>query len=155
MKQKNHLSVLGGIAAGGLAWVLFMIADAIDEFILDYDSFLGFSLFFTFPIALLVLYLVHFFKQHPSWKKLLVWHGCYVASFGLILLAIQYAFDNDAFIIPQYGRGDWLNLNGIEYLFYGVMAVGAFLVLCILFHIGYVIVKFIRNSAHKKECIPS
>ena len=145
-KMKNVKSLVFGMITAVLAWVTLMVADIIDEFVIDTDSLLGGIVFFTIPIAMLVIYIIHNRKNNPSWKKLLLWFAGYLIAF-LPIWGYMYESNNRReFFIEQHARSGFLDLNGLEYMFYGFSALIAFMVLCLGFHIIRIIIRLIRKK---------
>ena len=144
--MKNVKSLVFGMITAVLAWVTLMVADIIDEFVIDTDSLLGGIVFFTIPIAMLVIYIIHNRKKNPSWKKLLLWFAGYLIAF-LPIWGYMYESNNRReFFIEQHARSGFLDLNGLEYMFYGFSALIAFMVLCLGFHIIRIIIRLIRKK---------
>lgn len=145
-KMTYFKDIVYGILTAILAWVTLMVADIIDEFVIDTDSLLGGIVFFTIPIAMLVIYIIHNRKKNPSWKKLLLWFAGYLIAF-LPIWGYMYESNNRReFFIEQHARSGFLDLNGLEYMFYGFSALIAFLVLCLGFHIIRIIIRLIRKK---------
>ena len=149
--MKNIKQFIAGCITGTLAWALMTVADAADEYLLDTDTFLGFIVFVGLPIIMFIWYIIHYLHYHPKPKKLLLWFGGYFIAFLPIWWIIYNTVNNKTFFITQKDRSDWLNLNGIEYIFYGFTALIAFSVLCLIFHFIFIIIKKIKNHRNKQE----
>lgn len=147
--KKSKQFLLGGATAVS-AWVLLTIADALDEYILDNATFFGGIVFVFLPIVMFISYIVHFINRKPSGKKLIFWFLGYYAIFLPLWYLISESVNENKFIVYQQKRGDWIDLNGIEYIFYGFSALLAFTALCLIFHFIYFIVKKLRKDQIKK-----
>lgn len=138
-----------GIVTGAGIWLLMIAADAIDEFMIDVDSFLGFYVSFVVLLLLFVTYVVYYIKKKPACKTLLSWFAGYLLAGMVMGVLICHAVNERTFFIEQTTeRCNFLCFNGLEYDFYLIVTVGVFCVLCILFHVICAIVNRIkkRNS---------
>lgn len=138
---------LMGFSVVFIMWILFIIADVIDESLLDVDSFIGLWLCIIVPIAYVVLYIVNYVRNHPSHEKLSVYNGFYFSSALLVSVAVVSLTEDFSFPVKQEIR-DFFTLNGIEYSFYGI---GIFIFVGIvtgIFHIAYALGK--RSKAGRK-----
>lgn len=150
MKFKYKQQIIGGGCTGIIVWIVLTIADAFDELIINNDSFTGVFVFFAMPIIMFVCYAIHYIRRKPKKEKLLVWFG----SFYTVCLPLWWIIYNmiceNTYIIEQKRRTDWLNLNGIEYIFYGYSVLVGFSVLCSIFHGVYIVIKikYQGNKAH-------
>ena len=151
-KLKGH-TYLCGVLYGILSWLLFIICDAIDEYILDVGMGLNVFVFFGLPIAVFIQYIIHTLKQKPTWKKLLIWHLGIITSFCPIWGICQVGANRNPtpmwFPVYQAKRGFFIDLNGIEYLFYGFTVLFCFWVACIVFHTIYAIVRHVKNNKER------
>lgn len=60
-----------GLIAGIVIWLFIILADAIDEFVLDVDSFLGINGSLVVLLCMIVVYIVFYIKKKPGWKNIL------------------------------------------------------------------------------------
>lgn len=144
--MKYKWQIIGGVMTTSIMWDLLCITDAFDEYVLDQSSLVGSLVFFLAPIALFVIYLLHFFKKRPAAAPLLVWHTSYTLSFIPVWIYMWCAVNSRHFFIKQFVRSSFLDLNGIEYMFYGATALCLFLILCLLFHIGRAIAAAVKKN---------
>lgn len=147
--MKNWKQILYGAGTVFFVWAVLTIADSIDEFLLNTDSFFGGIVFFTMPVIMLIKYIVHYVKKRPGAKRLLLWFAGYCIVFLPVWYIIYNAVNNYKFFIPQTGRSGFLNLNGIEYIFYGFSVLLAFTALCIVFHLVFFVIQIIKK--HRKS----
>ena len=140
-------SFSAGLAAAFAAWGILTLADCFDEFVLDQDSYVGIFIFLTIPIAMTIIYIIHFLKKKPGIKNLISWF----IGYTLLFLPVWLYICSGNYFFPQKSRSSWLDLNGIEYLFYGWTAYCAFLVLCAVFHMIFFIVKKIRSKKNSPD----
>lgn len=126
--------ILGGACTALLMWGIEILCDIIDEYVLDTGNGLAAAAFFIAPFALFVWYIVHCIKEKPEGKKLLVWHISYAIVFLPIWLYMYPAVNYGYYFVDQAKRSDFMDLNGVELMWYGFSALVLFLVLCGLFH---------------------
>lgn len=132
----NYLKSLGkGACAGLLVWIVFIIADAFDELILDTDCFVGIGVCFAMPVVLFICYIVYYRKNRPPVKSVLMWFAGFLAVSFLLLCWIFDSVNYHRWIVPQKSRALMFDLNGIEYTFYGFSVIIVFAVLCLIFHL--------------------
>ena len=144
MNSKNNLSIMNGICIGVAAWIILLIADFIDEMILDKGFFVGLIIYMIVPVILLFYYIYNYIVYRPDWKKLLAWFGSYCVAFLVSGLIVFILVNNELLIIQKY-RGNGIYLNGMEYMFYEVPAIVVFGMLCIAFHMIYFMIKRHKN----------
>ena len=137
--------IFKGCITSILAWLVITIADAFDELVLDADSFAGIIVFFGFPIVMLVKYILHYIKNKPERRDVIVWFGSFWIFFGILWWNVYNKVLDNEYIIKQEKRTDGINLNGIEYIYYGFTALIGFSVLCILFHLIHMIISKCRK----------
>lgn len=106
-----------------LAWVIFLMMDAIAEFLLNIPYFPDLGCF-SIPCILTVLYMILERKLFGTDRFNAKYNFCMAASFiifaSLFGAIVWLAVYNDIWLIPQYKRGLLLDLNGIEYPFFSV-----------------------------------
>ena len=124
--------ILGGACTALLMWGVMIIADLIDEFILDVNFEATAVAFYGTPLALFIWYGIHCCWKKPDIWHRLVWHVFYSVSFAILWIFGNIGGDI-RFGIPQKHRSEWIDLNSIEYAWSGFPALFAFLILCILF----------------------
>jgi len=134
MKYKQQ--ILHGFCSSILAWVFFIIADLIDEFVLDSGCFIGAINFLILPFIMLMLYSKNYKKNSPILRETISWFVSYILTYLLLWFIIFYFEDIDKFI-PQKHSSGYIDLNGIEYTFYGFSTLFFFLIICGIFHIIY------------------
>ena len=135
--MKRSRSFGKGLIAGIVIWLFIILADAIDEFVLDVDSFLGIN-------GSLVVLLCMIVKKKPHWKNILCFFTGYLITGAATGWIIWSALENETFFIEQTEkRCYFLCLNGIEYLLYPFITIGVFSVLCALFHAVYAIISLL------------
>ena len=146
--MKYRWQIICGIAAAFIMWGIITAADAFDEFVLDSGCYLGAVVFFAVPVVSFVLYLIHYHKKRPSAAALTVWHISYILAFLPLWYYIGDSVNYGRFFIDQRKRSDFMDLNGIEYIFYGFTALVLFTLLCIAAHI----IRFIalKLNEHKR-----
>ena len=145
--MKYKWQVLGGLCTTILMWLVLLLSDAVNEYILKTNNTVSGIVFFAAPLALVVWYIVHVIRTRPAANNIFIWHGSYILSF----LPVWYAaYDSvnyhQKFIIPQTPRDDFLDLNGIELMFYGFSALVAFYIMVGAFHIVYAIILAVRKN---------
>ena len=131
---------------GILSWLFLTLADAFDEYILNTDSFIGIIVFFGLPIIMYIKYILHYIKDKPNRKNIIVWFVSYSVIFIIIWWNIYNKILDNEYIIKQAKRTDWITLNGVEYIFYGYSALVGYSILCIIFHLVYIIIKNRKSS---------
>lgn len=144
MKYTN--SIISGCLMGILSWLFLTLADAFDEYILNTDSFIGIIVFFGLPIIMYIKYILHYIKDKPNRKNIIVWFVSYSVIFIIIWWNIYNKILDNEYIIKQAKRTDWITLNGVEYIFYGYSALVGYSILCIIFHLVYMIIKNRKSS---------
>lgn len=128
-------------------WIMFLIADAIDEYIIDVDSFIGLWLCILVPLVYVVLYIVICLKKRPARKSLSTYNGFYFSSALLMSFALIALSGMDSFPIKQKVR-DFFTLNSVEYGFYGI---AIFLVVGIIVGVFHIFDAVARNSRKHKN----
>lgn len=142
--MKRSRSFGKGLVAGIVIWLFIILADAIDEFVLDVDSFLGINGSLVVLLCMIVAYIVYYIKKKPHWKNILCFFTGYLITGAATGWIIWSALENETFFIEQTReRCDFFCLNGIEYLLYPFITIGAFSVLCALFHVVYAIISLL------------
>lgn len=127
--------IINGAIAAIIAWCSLMITDAIDEYILDKSVFIGGLVYLIVPIALFIKYTLYSVTHKLSAKQYLAWHTAYTIAFILIQIPIANCANNRTLFIEQQSRSSFIDLNGIEYIFYWSTALAGFTLLCIIFHV--------------------
>lgn len=140
MDSNNKCQILSGIGIGFLVWVPLIVADLLDELVLNKGFFIGMFTYILVPIFLLVCYIVNYILYKPKPRKALIWFSAYCLTFIALLLVILILINNDMFVIQKY-REDIIYLNGMEYLFYGVFAIVAFGIELLIFYLIKSIIK--------------
>ena len=138
-----------GAAAGILIWVVMTLCDAVDECILNEEYFLGIIACIAVPLILSVIYIIIYLKTKPSLKNVLLWFAGFL-SLGIISAFIICGMvNNRTYILSASCIGcSFICLNGIEYMIYALFTIGGFLIISIIFHIIYAVIRYFSN---KKE----
>ncbi|MBD5520274.1 MAG: hypothetical protein HDR03_03485 [Lachnospiraceae bacterium] len=106
-----------------LAWIIFLMMDAIAEFLLNKSYFPDLGCF-SIPCILTVLYMILERKLFATVRFNAKYNLCMAASFimfaSLFGAIVWLAVINDIWLIPQYERGPLFDLNGVEYLFFPI-----------------------------------
>jgi hypothetical protein len=145
MKYKPQ--IINGAIAAVIVWCCLMISDAIDEYILDKSVFIsGFFAYLIVPIALFIKYALYSVTHKLKAKQYLVWHAAYTLAFIAIQIPIADCANNRTLFIEQQYRSSFIDLNGIEYIFYWSTALAGFTLLCAIFHV----VRAIRKHMTKE-----
>ena len=71
MYSKNKLSIVNGLCAGVLVWIILLISDYIDETALDKGFFIGLIIYMIVPVILVCCYIYNYIAYKPDRKKLL------------------------------------------------------------------------------------
>lgn len=144
--MKNKYPVrFGGILSAVICWAVFILADFIDEIILNEDSFLGTFSILLAPIAA-VYYIVSCIKNKTDLVSLLFWNIKFYVSAIVISVPIWVLVNDNNWIIPQGSRSSFIDLNGLEYLLFAVLFFGSMLIITVIFHSVYAIVKAVRQN---------
>ena len=93
-----------------------------------------------------VIYIRHYRKNSPSWKNLILWFAGYCVTYLPIWDVIFNSVNNRHFFIEQHLGGGFLDLNGIEYMFYGFSTLIAFAALCAIFHMISFLIHLSKKS---------
>lgn len=147
-------SIASGCITALIAWAIFTLADAIDEYVIDADSCIGMILVVAMPIIMLIGYIINYIKHKPKIRYQLVKLVGYVIMFSLTWLCIYNKLEDNDYIVKQTSRSSWLDLNSIEYIFYSFSAFFGYLAMCIIFRIVYIIIKKLKSKREKVETIP-
>lgn len=142
MKYKKQIT--SGICVSILVWLSLIIADFIDEIILNVGVFIGAFNFLVMPFIMIICYIRNYIQHQPKKKETLVWFVSYYVMYVILWCVIIYLVDIDKFIIQKKTPGV-IDLNGIEYTFYGFSTLLFFTILSLIFHLVYYIIK-----KHKK-----
>ena len=78
--MKRSRSFGKGLVAGIVIWLFIILADAIDEFVLDVDSFLGINGSLVVLLCMIVAYIVYYIKKKPHWKNILCFFAGYLIT---------------------------------------------------------------------------
>jgi len=144
--MKYIKQILSATLTAVLAWGVLIVADAIDEYILDTDFYLGIIIYFLLPVVMLICYIIYNIKHKPTKTKLFVWHMTYSIICGIIWYVVYCFAEKDMYFIRQENRSSWLNLNGIEYIFFGFSIILAFTLLCLIFHFISFIIRLVKHN---------
>lgn len=143
---KEYPVQFGGILSATICWAVFILADFIDEIILNESIFLNKFVILCGPIAAAVYYIVGCIKNKPDLVSLLFWNIKFYVSAIVISVPICMLVIDNNWIIFQAARGSFINLNGVEYLVFTFWFFGSMLIITVIFHIVYAIVKAVRKN---------
>ena len=133
-----------GMISSLMVWGLLILADFIDEKVLDTGTFLGILIFMIAPVVMINLYIVYNIKKNPSGKRIILWFVGYYLVFCPLWYIIGHAVNYNQFIVEQKNRGSYIDLNGIEYVFYGYGVLLIFTLVCLIFSLIRFIYKKIK-----------
>lgn len=142
MKEEKQ-SFLSGVMYSLISCGLFIGADAIDEYCLNKECLLNAVLVVFLPMLALICYAVHTLRKRPSAGQLLFWHSGMALAFLPVWFMMCYgAIGNmNWFPVYQARRGAFIDLNGLEYVFFGYTALVWFTIFCIAFHVLRFVIK--------------
>lgn len=123
-------SVLYGIGAALVSWAVMIAADAFDEKILDKSTLTGGIAYFAVPALMLVVYIIHCNKRNPAASGLALWHAGFIGAFVPVWIYVYDSVNYNRFFVEQVKRGSFIDLNGLELMFYGITALAAFTAAC-------------------------
>ena len=119
-KKEKEKCVAAMLLLNIVAWVLFLMMDAVAELLLNMDGILDYG-FFTIPCVLTVLFITFEKKLFDTVRfrakynlLLTISFVLFAAVFGGMAWILGM---EDIWLIPQANRG-WFSLNGIEYLIF-------------------------------------
>ena len=106
MYSKNKPSIVNGLCAGVLVWIILLISDYIDETVLDKGFFIGLIIYMIVPVILVCCYIYNYIAYKPDRKKLLAWFGGYSAAFLVsgVIVFILVIRGTGKFIYQGCGR---------------------------------------------------
>lgn len=95
--MKRSRSLGKGLVAGIVIWLFIILADAIDEFVLDVDSFLGINGSLVVLLCMIVAYIVYYIKRSRTGKYSVFFTGYLItgAATGWIIWS---ALENETFL---------------------------------------------------------
>lgn len=125
--------------------MVFLLGDIYDEFVLQTDCWVSLIAGLILAIFWGIIYSVICIRTKPSFKPILYWLLS-VFVIGLVLLVLGYVLVDLDWIISYKHYCSFLCLNGIEYYIYPILVYGGFLVLALLFHLGYFVVRKIVKA---------
>ncbi|MCM1308971.1 MAG: hypothetical protein NC223_10275 [Butyrivibrio sp.] len=145
-------------AAHIAAWIIFTIADYLDE---TTESDLAFVLFFAGPALAVVAYLIFrkkIWTKSPLswWQKMLITAGMWLVCSAVLGIPICNLVNYNKWIIYQRPEEFILDLNGIEYIvfamFYAVIPFAAILLSeTVIFLLGLVRKITARNQERRMK----
>lgn len=138
MKYKRQ--IISGICVSLLVWGIFIIADFIDEIILNKGIFIGAVNIIITPFIMLICYSINYIKHKTTAKSSIIWFISYYVMYLILWFVIFYFEDIDKFIIQKHQSGI-IDLNGIEYTLYGFSTLIFFTILSLVFHLVYYIIQ--------------
>ena len=143
-------AILFGMASAFIVWAVFTLADTIDELVIDQSCVFGGIVFLASPIVMLIIYIRHYLRFKPNWKRLILWFLGYIIVFIPMWIVIFDFVNKRKFFIPQEPRGSFIDLNGIEYMFFGGSALIAFVIFCVIFHLIYFIIRQVKKNKRQE-----
>ena len=123
-------TVLYGIGAALASWAVMIAADAFDEKILDKSTLTGGIAYFAVPAIMLIVYIIHCNKRNPAASGLALWHAGFIGAFVPVWIYVYDSVNYNRFFVEQVKRGSFIDLNGLELMFYGITALAAFTAAC-------------------------
>lgn len=146
--MKYRQQILFGIFSSILVWLIFILADLIDEYILGSGLFIGAINIIILPFVMFSFYIKNYLQRKPKIKKIMIWFVSYSLVYLILWYAIFYLEDVGKFIIQKHNN-EIIDVNGIEYTLYGFSTLIFFIVLCVVFHVIYPL--FIRKNKRNSE----
>ena len=132
MNTKLKAFIFGALSALAV-WAVLTVADSIDEYVINTGTMLGVIVYFTMPIAMVVVYIKHCIICDPPGKQLILWFAGYYILYIPIWMIIYNSVNHRDFFITQKTRGSFLDFNGIEYMMYGISTLIMFTLFCLIF----------------------
>lgn len=131
-----------GTIVGMLIWGFMTLLDAVDEYVIDTECFLGAIACLAVPLCMSVWHIIDYLKRKLSLQKILSWFSGFLMSGIILAIVICYKVNNHQYIVDNSCHGcSFLCFNGLEYFIYAYFAIGGFTLICIIFHILYAIIK--------------
>lgn len=146
--MKCRQQIIFGVCASILVWGIFILADLIDEYVLDSGVLIGAINIIILPFVMLSFYIKNYLQRKPRTKETMIWFISYSAMYLILWYTIFYLENIDKFIIQRHESGI-IDINGIEYTLYGFSTLILFIILCMIFHVIYHL--FIRKNKQNNE----
>lgn len=144
--MNNLGAFVKGSAVAFLGWVLLTLADIFDEKILRKEAVVSIYLIVLIPIILYVLFIVYTAKKRPAGSDVVMWLTGYGLAGALVGGIIVWLLYRGMYFASVECLGCWLIcFNGTEYYVFGIMSMGGFLVLSIVYYLIYFLVTRNKN----------
>lgn len=134
--MKCRQQILSGICTSIIVWLIFILADLTDEYILRSGLLISAINIIILPFVMLSFYIKNYLQRKPRTKEIMIWFMSYSAMYLILWYTIFYLENIDKFIIQRHESGI-IDINGIEYTLYGFSTLILFIILCIIFHAIY------------------
>ena len=102
--MKYRQQILFGIFSSILVWLIFILADLIDEYILGSGLFIGAINIIILPFVMFSFYIKNYLQRKPKIKKIMIWFVSYSLVYLILWYAIFYLEDVDKFIIQKHNN---------------------------------------------------
>lgn len=130
----KSISFLTGLATTVIAWVILIICDMIDEIGLGKESLISFWMCVVVPVAMLVVFIIHYLKRKPSPLNIALWFAGFLPLGLASSVALCIFVTNQKFFVSNRCFGCYfMCTNGLEYIFYAISVFGAFTALSLVF----------------------
>ena len=144
--MKYRQQILSGICTSIIVWLIFILADLIDEYILRSGLLISAINIIILPFVMLSFHIKNYLQRKPRTKEIMIWFISYSAMYLTLWYTIFYLENIDKFIIQRHESGI-IDINGIEYTLYGFSTLILFIILCMIFHVIYHL--FTRKKINK------
>ena len=134
--MKYRQPILSGICTSIIVWLIFILADLIDEYILRSGLLISAINIIILPFVMLSFHIKNYLQRKPRTKEIMIWFMSYSAMYLTLWYTIFYLENIDKFIIQRHESGI-IDINGIEYTLYGFSTLILFIILCMIFHVIY------------------
>lgn len=151
--MKCGQQIIFGMCASILVWGIFILADLIDEYVLDSGVLIGAINIIILPFVMLSFYIKNYLQRKPRTKEIMIWFMSYSAMYLILWYTIFYLENIDKFITQKHKSGI-IDINGIEYTLYGFSTLILFIILCVMFHvIHHLLARKNRQNSEKHPTI--
>lgn len=132
--MKCRQQIIFGVCASILVWGIFILADLIDEYVLDSGILIGAINITILPFVMLSFYIKNYLQRKPRTKEIVIWFMSYSVMYLILWYTVFYLENIDKFITQKHESGI-IDINGIEYTLYGFSTLILFIILCVVFHV--------------------
>jgi len=140
------MKIIHPFAFGILMWTIMTAADAFDEYILNCSTFIGAPVIFASPVLFSILYAWKRVRRPFAAKEVILWYMKFLTTGVIPAFYICEAAAYNHWIVNQFSRNAFLDLNGIEYYLFAFVAIAGFLICTLLFHLIYGIILLHRKK---------